>query len=298
MKLKKLLALACSLVMSASLFASTALVADAAVEGATATLEFAGYEVKGAATFAKINVKATIPETLVPYEVIAADWVDTFEDSYKGLMIQGVGFDIPNVAGLTYVGSLSTKADFVTLTDNKTDSKLQISYAATGSYDTYYAGSVDTLATLYYRITGDLNATYNVALSDAVIGLVSIDEVTGSATPYEYTFKDFTVTGATVEPEKEDEPKYPSDEAYVTEELTVADVTNPYVRISLGEKTNDYYLPAGVKGDAKVYGLLKYTADGTNIKHGDVFKLELRSKNSAEGTLVKALADHTVNTAD
>lgn len=93
-------------------------------------------------------------------------------------------------------------------------------------------------------------------------------------------------------------PSYPSNEQYVTEAIDVADVENPYVRVSLGEKINDYYLPAGVKGAATVHGLLKYTADGKNINHGDVFKLELRSKTTAEGTFVKALADHTVNAAD
>lgn len=204
MKLKKILALACSLVMTCSMFVATA---NAAVDGCTATLEFAGYEVKGTTTFAKINVKATIPDTLVPYEMVPADWETTFEDSYKGLMVQSVGFDIPNVAGLTFVSSLSSAAEYVQLKDNKADGKLTIYAANTGSYDTYYAGEVGTLATLSYRITGDVNAAYDVALSDAVIGLVTINE-DGSATPKEYTFADFAVTNATVKPaEPEPEPE-------------------------------------------------------------------------------------------
>lgn len=200
MKLRKVLALMSALVLSVSVFASTAIVADAAVEGVTATLEFAGYEVKGTTTFAKINVKATIPDTLVPYTMIPADWETTFEDSYEGLMLQGVGFEIPNVAGLTYVASLSSKADYITITDNKTSNKVILSYAATGAFDTYYAGSIDTLATLYYRMTGDTNAAYDVNLTKAVIGLFDVNPVTGSGTPREYKTADFTIKNTTVKP--------------------------------------------------------------------------------------------------
>lgn len=200
MKLKKILALACSLVMCLSMIAATSLVADAAVDGVTATLEFAGYETKGAATFAVINVKATIPDTLVPYKLNAADWVETFEDTYEGTMIQSVGFDIPNVDGLAYTASLSSCAEYVQLQNNTSAKKVTIYAANTGALDTYYAGEVDTLATLYYRITGDVAATYEIALTDAVIGLVDVDASTGAGIPREYTFGDFEVTNATVKP--------------------------------------------------------------------------------------------------
>ncbi len=201
MKLKRILALVCSLVM----LASTSLVANAAVDGATATLEFAGYETKGTTTFAVINVKATLPDTLVPYELVAADWETTFEDTYKGLAVKSVGFDIPKVDGLTYITSLSSCAEYVQIQDNTTTNKITIYAANTGSPETYYAGTIDTLATLYYRITGDVNATYNLALTDAVIWLT---EFSGSGTLVQtdkgYTFNDFTVTNAVVKPAVEE----------------------------------------------------------------------------------------------
>lgn len=245
MKLKKILALACSLVMASSMFVATA---NAAVEGCTATLEFAGYEVKGTTTFAKINVKATIPDTLVPYEMIPADWETTFEDSYKGLMLQGVGFDIPNVAGLTYVSSLSSAAEYVQLQDNKAEGKVTVYAANSNSYDTYYAGEVDTLATLTYRITGDVNGTYDVALSDAVIGLVSMN-ADGTATPKKYTFSDFAVTNATVKPAAP-EVKELSIEAT---EVTNASATNKGYAWKI----------AGTTGEADLAGFsADFTADG------------------------------------
>jgi len=203
MKLKKILALVCSVAMSASLFVSTSVVADAAVDGATATLEFAGYETKGTSTFAVIKVKATIPDTLVPYEMIPADWETTFADDYKGLILQGCGFDIPNVTGLTYISSLSSSASYVQIQSNTAAGKLTIYAANTGSYDTWYAGEIDELATLYYRITGNVDDTYNLELTDAVIKLYSISgDGDGNlvATPKEYTKNDFTITNATVKP--------------------------------------------------------------------------------------------------
>lgn len=201
MKLKKILALVCSVAMSASLFVSTAVVADAAVEGATATLEFAGYEVKGTATFAKINLKVTIPDTLVPYELVAADWVETYEDTYKGLMLQGCQFDIPNVTGLTYVASLSTAPGYAPINVNATANTVQIITANTGALSSYYAGDINNdIATLYYRITGDVDATYNLTLSSANIGLVDVDATSGAAAPRGYVTSDFTIKNAVVKP--------------------------------------------------------------------------------------------------
>lgn len=246
MKLKKILALASALVLSVSVFASTAIVADAAVDGATATLEFVGYETKGAATFAVINVKATIPDTLVPYKVNAADWVNTFEDTYEGKMLQSVGFDIPYVDGLAYVGSLSSAASYVQITDNTVAKKVIVNTANTGAYDTYYAGSIDTLATLYFRITGDVNATYDVKLTDAVIGLVEITDPTKNvAIPKEYTFADFTVANATVKPAVADEPTAETVAAWDTGDslLVIGKLLKADAAV-YGVRIKDYELPA------------------------------------------------------
>lgn len=49
---------------------------------------------------------------------------------------------------------------------------------------------------------------------------------------------------------------------------------NTFVEITKGAEVKNYFLPAGVKGDATVYGLLKYTVDGTNVKSGDVFTIK------------------------
>lgn len=298
MKLKKLLALACSLVMSASLFASTALVADAAVEGATATLEFAGYETKGTATFAVINVKATIPDTLVPYELVAADWETTFEDTYKGKMIQAVGFDIPNVDGLSYTASLSSCAEYVQLQSNTASNTIQVYAANTGSYDTYYAGEVDVLATLYYRITGDIDATYNLALSNAKFVLVDIDSTTGKATPYTYAFEDFTVTNATVKPEEEEEPTTPvvdtavagndmyGQKTFLTKFETSNNVTDPNVVIAKGSDSKTYgseNFPSGVVGGTmKLIAIVRYAAEAAVA--GDVFTITLNDGTTALGS--------------
>ena len=201
MKLKKILALVCSVAMSASLFVSTAVVADAAVEGVTASLEFAGYEVKGTATFAKVNLKVTIPDTLVPYEMVPADWETTFEDSYKGVMLQGCQFDIPNVDGLTYVASLSKAPGYAPFNANATANTLQIITANTGALNTYYAGDINNdIATIYYRITGDVNATYNLNLSSANIGLVDVDATSGLGMPRGYITSDFTIKNAVIKP--------------------------------------------------------------------------------------------------
>lgn len=295
MKLKKFFATVCSLAVIASTVSfSTVMAAD---EDYKIGLEFAGYSTAGTTTFAMVDVVMEIPEDLSAYTEIEPDWENTFDYEYSGLAIQGMGIDIPYVEGLQFIPAKSSKKmDCITISDNKNDQKAILSYAATGAFDTYYAGETNmTIATLAYRITGDVNGSYDLAISSAKVGFATWSGTSSTPSVYE---KQLNRTGCTVEPEKEDEPSYPSNETYVTEELTVAGVTNPYVSITLGEKTNDYYLPAGVKGDAKVYGLLKYIADGTNIKHGDVFKLNLMSKDCAEGSLVKALADHTVNAAD
>jgi hypothetical protein len=201
MKLRKVLALMSALVLSVSVFASTAIVADAAVPGVTATLEFTGYETIGATTFAHIAVKATIPDELAPYTMTPADWVNTFEDSFTGTMIQSVGFDIPNVTGLQYIASKSSCAEYVQIQNNTTAGKVTVYAANTGAYDTYYAGTVDVLANLCYRITGAVDATYEMALTDAVIGLVDVTgEGTAVVTPKKYMFGDFAVTNATIKP--------------------------------------------------------------------------------------------------
>jgi hypothetical protein len=49
---------------------------------------------------------------------------------------------------------------------------------------------------------------------------------------------------------------------------------NTFVEITKGAEVKNYFLPAGVKGDATVYGLLKYTVDGTNVASGDIFTIK------------------------
>lgn len=66
------------------------------------------------------------------------------------------------------------------------------------------------------------------------------------------------------------EPSYPFDKA-VALKFNANEKT--YVNIVKGEESNNYFLPANVKGDSVVYGLLKYTADGKDVKVGDVFTI-------------------------
>lgn len=56
-----------------------------------------------------------------------------------------------------------------------------------------------------------------------------------------------------------------------------------YVSISKtnSEEVNNFWLPKGVKGDASVYGLFKYTADGTDVVAGDVFTIDFVNSDSA-----------------
>lgn len=199
MKLKKILAFTCSLVMVVSMIASTALVADAAIDGYNVTLNFVGYETKGTATFAKINVDLEVPDTLSAYTMTPADWETTFEDSYTGFALQGMAVEIPDVAGLTFVGSLSKVNEPVSITDGATSVKLV--YANTGDPSTYYAGELNkTIATLYYRITGDVAGTYEMTATDIVVKYYNW---TGSSKPaiIERTFGDFKLTNAIVKPE-------------------------------------------------------------------------------------------------
>lgn len=49
---------------------------------------------------------------------------------------------------------------------------------------------------------------------------------------------------------------------------------NTFVEITKGAEVKNFFLPAKVKGDATVYGLLKYTVDGTNVASGDIFTIK------------------------
>jgi hypothetical protein len=49
---------------------------------------------------------------------------------------------------------------------------------------------------------------------------------------------------------------------------------NTFVEITKGAEVKNYFLPSNVKGDATVYGLLKYTVDGTNVASGDIFTIK------------------------
>lgn len=60
---------------------------------------------------------------------------------------------------------------------------------------------------------------------------------------------------------------------------------NPETYVSISktnsEEVNNFWLPKGVKGDASVYGLFKYTADGTDVVAGDVFTIDFVNSDSA-----------------
>ena len=187
--MKKILALVFLVIMIVSTFAITT---NAAVEGVSVTLEFTGYEVvSAAATFAKVDVSVTVPETLKAYKEIEPDWVTSMEYTYEGLLLQGMEVSIPYVEGLTFVKEKSVaRCDYVTINANETEKKAYLSYAATGAKDTYYSGEIGKVATLYYLVS-DTTATYDLAVSDVVYGFTSASGTT-TWTPYEYTKDDFS----------------------------------------------------------------------------------------------------------
>jgi hypothetical protein len=205
MKINRLIAATCSLAIFAS-FAVTSATMVSAAEGYKIDLSFAGYEVKGTTTFAKIDVNLTVPDTLSPYAMVPADWETTFEDTYSGFALQGLQVEIPKVDGLTYIASLSSTSEpIASIADGA--SALKLVYANTGEYASYYAGDLNkSLATIYYRITGDVDGTYELTVSDAVLKYASWSGTSSKYTPIEYVFSDFTIDSGIIKPEVSDIP--------------------------------------------------------------------------------------------
>ena len=142
--------------------------------------------------------------------MVPADWDTTFEDTYVGSVFSGFGISIPYVDGLTYVGSLSTTSDAKISIDNNANEKLiKVNNANTASYDQAISTYNNPIATLYYRITGDVDATYNLTIADAGASIFKWDG-SANATPKETSYKmaDFNLSGCTVKPEVE-EPEEP-----------------------------------------------------------------------------------------
>ena len=209
MKFKKLIALASSIVMATTVAISSAAYAENTAPETTApevSLSFAGYEKKGAATFAKVDVDLKVPETLSPYELKAADWETTFEDTYSGFVLQGLAIEVTNVSGLAYVASLSTVNEPVSATLGK--ETLKLSYLNADAAAKGYSGDISkNLATLWFRITdtSKVDATYEMNIVDTVVGYnywSGTSDSTVKATGY--TFEDFTVKGCTIKPESKD----------------------------------------------------------------------------------------------
>ncbi len=294
MKLKKILALVASVAIAASSFVSTTMVANAAE--ATARLEFDRYETVGTTLFAYVNVYASIPDTLVPYEVEYADWENTFYDEYSGKMLQSVGFDIPHVTGLSYIANKSSIAEYLQFKNNTTDKKWTIYTLNTGSYESYYAGEINKIATLCFRITGDKEAAYDVALSSAKIGIVEIsseydadqDINVAKGTPIEYVITD--ITNAVIKPEepagpttdvvgttKKDNAVAGADEVYIEDsEAAVAYISDEYdfksgqtafwsAKFGGADKKKDINI-ANISGPAKLGIVIVGVADVSEVK--------------------------------
>lgn len=64
---------------------------------------------------------------------------------------------------------------------------------------------------------------------------------------------------------------------------------NTFVEIAKGEEVKNFFLPAGVKGDATVYGLLKYTVDGKNVASGDIFTIKAVDMETKDATDVATI---------
>lgn len=262
MRLKKILATASAFAIALSAFVAV----PAQAEGkATATLSFVGYETKGAATFAKIKVSATIPDTLKPYALVAADWETTFEDTYTGTVVSNFGIDIPYITGLTYVASLSKvhTTDFVAINDNASASCVSVYYANTGDYSSKYSGEIGELATLYYRITGDVDATYDVKVSVADLGckLFTWADGTTSPTPTEINYigeAGWTVTNAVVK------PAAPPATTYTVTATSDVEVTGANISAPVAEGTKLNVAPKAKEGYTA-----KLLANGTEVAAGE-----------------------------
>lgn len=212
--MKKILALICSIVMIVSLFTVTT---SAATDGVTASLEFKGYETVGAATFAIVDLKVTIPDTLAPYVVNEPDYIESMTYSFSGQAVQGFGFEIPYVDGLTFVKARCSSTIGATITADSTNKMAKITMANTGGFEGYFSGDLTTIATLQYRVA-DTTATYTLAPTKATVKLYNWDNATdvdedGAPDPtsidiIEYLTADFTMTGTQVKPEEEEEPVY------------------------------------------------------------------------------------------
>lgn len=324
--MKKFIAFVCALAMMISVMAATTLVASAAVTEPTVVLEFAGYEVVGGGvtTFAKIDVIVEIPDNFVPYAALEPDWVNTFDYSYEGLMLQGFAVDIPYIEGLQFIKAKSsvTNAAFaaagLAVNDNTKESKAQLAYLATGAPETYYTGELGKVATLYYRVTGDVNGSYDVAASDIVIGLVDVNE-DGALISREYKFADVAITNATVapaQPEPEEEKVVMTAAPFITDVATSEEkdgwqagqaVALQFATADLAEfvAMNWKLTVAGVNRFAKVDDAAFATIKATAAETVDVFaSFIVNTAENVEATPITAVsagflkADDTVVEAE
>lgn len=285
--MKKIIALVCALVMMVSVFASMSIVSYAAVDGVTATLDFVGFEKPSdLVTFAVVDLYVTIPEELSAYRAVEPDYINSIEYTYEGVTIQGFGFYIPYVEGLTFVApKSSTTIPNATVSADANNNRAAVMYAATGSYDTYYAGELNKIATLYYMVS-DATATYDLALSSATVGIAAWSGTTANPTTYEYRSSEdaFTITNAVVEPEEE-EVEYENVDTKIAD--LVADTT-PLVAED-GTKFTNVAKYAGSFN-------LKTIKDGLNIAGGEeLIKVGFKKNNVADTfTSIDVSGDGTV----
>lgn len=285
--MKKIIALACTLVMLVSMFTISA---NAAVDGCTVTLDFAGYTYNdaGTVTYALVDVYVTIPDTLAPYEVGENDDGD---EIFSGRMLQSVGIDIPTPAGLKFNTSRTSAASYVQVNNDKTTDTVKVYAANTGAYSSYYAGSIDKVATIAYKI--EATEAVELTVTNAVIGLVDVEE-DGTVVPREYKFADFTCTGETVSPEKTSEPETVEGSKVTSEvsEVTIGDAVYTNVAIftaTLGT-ANGNYSEAGfiwVKDGNKTDN--KYTVDASVISGGGEVTYTAAMFAIADGVKIEAI---------
>lgn len=109
----------------------------------------------------------------------------------------------------------------------------------------------------------------DASVSSIVLPAKKDASVNGQSTTDKLTFTNEAV-GYTVEAPKT-EVELPADR---TAAVKFAADENTFVEITKGAEVKNYFLPSNVKGDATVYGLLKYTVDGTNVASGDIFTIK------------------------
>lgn len=196
MKLRKILATVSAFAIAMAAFVTVPV--QAAIDGATVTLESLGYDESTGK--AMVKVSATIPDTLVKRTKT--------DGLYNGLAIKGFTIEIPYVDGLTFDYDTTAEEGIIDsdllsdVTDDTTEEKIKVA-ASFASATKAYVGELGELAILYFDVE-DNTVPYDVKVATEETAInttfyVWENTTAANGTSKKYSRSDFTVTDATIE---------------------------------------------------------------------------------------------------